>query len=150
MPPNSLSYRETKDRIVISRLHWLKFIVDKGFLLSTNITIHLRLFGLVAIPTGSTRVNSLRERTLLCRCCEKPRISVDADDQILQVRVYNLEKGNMKEEEEEEEEEEGEEGEGKGSQRAPKKWRTLLVLTFAGVVGVVVDKWSTNVLSFLF
>ena len=144
MPPNSLSYRETKDRIVISRLHWLKFIVDKGFLLSTNITIHLRLFGLVAIPTGSTRVNSLRERTLLCRCCEKPRISVDADDQILQVRVYNLEKGNMKEEEEEEE------GEGKGSQRAPKKWRTLLVLTFAGVVGVVVDKWSTNVLSFLF
>ena len=144
MPPNSLSYRETKDRIVISRLHWLKFIVDKGFLLSTNITIHLRLFGLVAIPTGSTRVNSLRERTLLRRCCEKPRISVDADDQILQVRVYNLEKGNMKEEEEEEE------GEGKGSQRAPKKWRTLLVLTFAGVVGVVVDKWSTNVLSFLF
>ena len=105
MPPNSLSYRETKDRIVISRLHWLKFIVDKGFLLSTNITIHLRLFGLVAIPTGSTRVNSLRERTLLRRCCEKPRISVDADDQILQVRVYNLEKGNMKEEEEEEEEE---------------------------------------------
>ena len=144
MPPNSLSYRETKDRIVISRLHWLKFIVDKGFLLSTNITIHLRLFGLVAIPTGSTRVNSLRERTLLRRCCEKPRISVDADDQILQVRVYNLEKGDMKEEEEEEE------GEGKGSQRAPKKWRTLLVLTFAGVVGVVVDKWSTNVLSFLF
>jgi len=144
VPPNSLSYRETKDRIVISRLHWLKFIVDKGFLLSTNITIHLRLFGLVAIPTGSTRVNSLRERTLLRRCCEKPRISVDADDQILQVRVYNLEKGNMKEEEEEEE------GEGKGSQRAPKKWRTLLVLTFAGVVGVVVDKWSTNVLSFLF